>query len=60
MFTHTCSACESRKLIFPSQISGITNTAEGIVVSFTCWCGDTQTTVTGRRSATRSEVVRAA
>ncbi|MGA8256159.1 MAG: hypothetical protein WB767_06240 [Nocardioides sp.] len=60
MFTHTCSACESRKLIFPSQISGIDNTAEGIVVNFTCWCGAAQTTVTGRRAALRSDVVRAA
>ncbi len=64
MFTHTCTACESRKLIFPSQISGIDNTAEGIVVSFTCWCGATQSALTGRRAAeraaARSDVVRAA
>ena len=26
-------------LIFPSQITAMTNTEQGIVVSFTCWCG---------------------
>ena len=60
MFTHTCSHCEKRQLIFPSQITGIDNSERGIVVTFTCWCGAEQTGVTGRRAASRSDVVAAA
>lgn len=60
MFTHTCSHCSKRQLIFPSQITAIDNSAVGITVSFTCWCGAEQTGVTGRRAANRSDVVRAA
>lgn len=50
MFDHTCTACHQRMLIFPSQITGLTNTDHGIVLSFTCWCDAPQTTVTGRRA----------
>ena len=50
MFVHTCTACAQRLLIFPGQITDLTNTDHGIVVSFTCWCGETQTMVTGRRA----------
>lgn len=49
MFTHTCTVCARRQLIFPSQITSLDNTAEGIVLAFTCWCGSEQTAVTGRR-----------
>lgn len=48
MFTHTCTACEQRQLIFPSQITALVNTERGIEVSFTCWCGVDQTHLTGR------------
>lgn len=60
MFTHTCSHCAKRQLIFPSQINKMINTDTGIVVAFTCWCGEAQTMLTGRRAVRRSDVVRAA
>lgn len=47
MFQHTCSACQRRELIFPSQVTGMENTDHGIVVTFTCWCDAEQTMVTG-------------
>ena len=50
MFTHTCSACHRRELIFPSQITGMENTDHGIVVTFTCWCDAEQTMVTGLKA----------
>ncbi|QCW49516.2 hypothetical protein FE634_02190 [Nocardioides dongxiaopingii] len=43
MFVHSCTSCGKRQLTFPSQLSGVTHTDEGMVVSFTCWCGATQT-----------------
>ena len=53
MFAHHCTACDKRLLIFPSQVRALTNTADGIVVEFTCWCGAEQTWVTGRRRPAR-------
>ena len=50
MFTHTCSACHRRELIFPSQVTGMENTDHGIVVTFTCWCDAEQTMVTGLKA----------
>ncbi|GAB3245088.1 hypothetical protein [Nocardioides dilutus] len=47
MFDHTCTECERRQLIFPSQVTSLVNTDHGIVVAFTCWCGAEQTIVTG-------------
>lgn len=60
MFTHTCSHCSKRQLIFPSQINSMANTDAGIVVAFTCWCGASQTMLTGRRAEHRSDVLHAA
>jgi hypothetical protein len=60
MFDHECSACGKRQLIFPTQVTSVTNTDDGIVVAFTCWCGAEQTWVTGRRAATRDRVLTAA
>ncbi len=51
MFDHHCTSCDKRQLIFPSQVTTMTNTEHGIVVAFTCWCGADQTLVTGRASA---------
>ena len=51
MFDHHCTSCDKRQLIFPSQVTTMTNTEHGIVVAFTCWCGAKQTLVTGRASA---------
>ena len=48
MFDHTCTECEKRQLIFPSQITSLVNTDHAIVVAFTCWCGAAQTMTTGR------------
>ena len=45
MFTHDCSACDRRQLIFPSMITGATRTEAGTQVAFTCWCGAEQTAV---------------
>lgn len=59
MFTHTCSACHRRELIFPSQVTGMENTDQGIVVTFTCWCDAEQTMITGVK-APRAAVVPAA
>ena len=60
MFVHTCTACAQRKLVFPSQITDLSNTEDGIVVAFTCWCGADQTLTTGRAAARRSKVALAA
>ena len=51
MFDHKCTACGKRQLIFPTQVASMTNTTDGIVVAFTCWCGADQSWVTGRRAA---------
>jgi hypothetical protein len=51
MFDHTCTACQKRQLIFPSQVTSLENTEHGILVAFTCWCGADQTLLTGRASA---------
>jgi hypothetical protein len=51
MFDHHCTSCDKRQLIFPSQVTTMTNTEHGIVVAFTCWCGAVQTLVTGRAKA---------
>ena len=50
MFVHTCSDCAKRMLVFPSQITDLVNTEHGIVVAFTCWCGQPQTLLTGRQA----------
>lgn len=50
MFLNTCRACGQRQLIFPSQVTSLTNTAHGIVVDLVCWCGAEQTLTTGKRS----------
>jgi hypothetical protein len=47
MFDHYCADCDKRQLIFPSQVTAMTNTDQGIVVDFTCWCGSAQTMTTG-------------
>ena len=49
--TTTAPPATRRQLIFPSQITGVTNTDHGIVVSFTCWCGSEQTWLTGHAAA---------
>ena len=48
MFDHTCTECERRLVIFPSQVTSLANTDPAIIVAFTCWCGAEQTMATGR------------
>lgn len=47
MFDNYCQVCASRVLIFESQVISMATTADGIVVTFTCWCDTVQTQVTG-------------
>ena len=58
MFDSECTECGKRQLIFPSQISSITNTSYGISVVYACWCGAEQTWLTGR-AATAHHLVAA-
>ena len=60
MFANTCTSCGKRQLIFPSQITSLANTERGIEVAYTCWCGASQTWLTGRATSDRAEVVTAA
>lgn len=60
MFDHNCTACGKRQLVFPSQVVSVVNTAAGIVVTHTCWCGAEQTWVTGKAVAERRGVTLAA
>ncbi|WP_341924541.1 hypothetical protein [Nocardioides psychrotolerans] len=53
MFAHTCTACSTRYLIFPSQVTGIRNSAEGVTVDFVCWCDAPQSQVTGKAAGRR-------
>ena len=47
MFDHHCPACGKRQLLFASQITGIVNDEQGIVVLLTCWCGEPAAVRTG-------------
>lgn len=60
MFDHHCTSCAKRQLIFPSQVTGMANTDEGIVVAFTCWCGVEQAMLTGAKASSRAGAVLAA
>jgi hypothetical protein len=60
MFDHACTSCERRQLIFPGQVTALTNTDHGIELSFVCWCGAEQTTLIGRAATERLEVAPAA
>lgn len=42
MFDNYCEACEKRQLILPGQVTAMANTDDGMVVSYTCWCGAAQ------------------
>lgn len=42
-FTHHCTACKRTQLIFPTQLTGVAETDQGVVLSFICWCGAPQT-----------------
>jgi hypothetical protein len=59
MFAHTCTSCHRRTLVFPGQVTSMTNTEHGIVVAFTCWCDAEQVLVTGKRAGARREAAAA-
>ena len=48
MFDNNCQVCAGRVLIFPSQVTSVAKTDDGIVTTFTCWCDTVQTQVTAR------------
>jgi hypothetical protein len=54
MFAHHCSACDNTYVIFESQLTSLANTAHGIEMRFTCWCGAEQTAVEGRLAGIRT------
>jgi hypothetical protein len=47
MFTHHCTSCDKRQLIFFSQVTALAETDRGTAVAFTCWCGEPQTWLSG-------------
>jgi hypothetical protein len=42
MFASTCTSCEKRLLIFPSQITGMARIDGVLACTYTCWCGAEQ------------------
>lgn len=53
MFTHDCTNCDKHQLIFPSQVSSVAGTDQGVALDFTCWCGTVQTHLMAAAAATR-------
>lgn len=51
MFTVDCPIRAATVLVWPSQLIGITNTAEGLELHFRCSCRQPAVLVTGRRAA---------
>jgi hypothetical protein len=43
MFAQHCTDCDRRMLVFPGQIREVAHTGHGFLVTYTCWCGSTQT-----------------
>lgn len=60
MFTHTCSHCSRRQLIFGSQVTAVEAVDNGLAYTFTCWCGKSETALQVTRITERSQTVRAA
>ena len=54
MFAVHCPACNSRRLVFASQVRGIVNDDSGIHVTYACWCGALSTWTTGRKAGTQT------
>lgn len=48
MFDIFCTACERRQLVFPDQVLGIGNDADGIHMVFRCRCESVGVWHTGR------------
>lgn len=49
LFTHTCTSCHRRELIFPDQITGLERLDDAFRIHFTCWCDAPQTHLEPRR-----------
>ncbi|MDN4171902.1 hypothetical protein QWY28_02995 [Nocardioides sp. SOB77] len=60
MFTHVCTACAKRQLIFPSQVTAVAESERGPVATFTCWCGAEQSALYTLAPAKPAKVVLAA
>ncbi|WP_182525467.1 hypothetical protein [Nocardioides dongkuii] len=58
MFTHTCTACAQRQLIFLSQVSAVADSPRGPLATFTCWCGAEQTALMSLTSSSATPVER--
>ena len=50
MFAHHCTACDTRHLIFPSQVKSITNLGGAFATTYQCWCGAEQVWLSARDS----------
>ena len=50
MFAHHCTACDTRHLIFPSQIVSIANLGGAFATTYQCWCGAEQVWLSGKAS----------
>lgn len=48
MFEEYCPTHDSRVLLSPSRIAAIHNSADGVVVTWRCWCGHVGRSVRGR------------
>jgi hypothetical protein len=55
MFVSTCTSCEKRMLIFPSQITGMARIDGVVAATYTCWCGAEQLWHTGEAEDERAE-----
>jgi len=42
MFAHHCTACDTRHLIFPSQVVSLTDLGGAFATTYQCWCGAEQ------------------
>lgn len=42
MFKSHCTACDTTYLVFSGMITRLASGDEGIVVTYTCWCGAEQ------------------
>jgi hypothetical protein len=51
MFAHHCTACDARHLIFPSQVTSLTDVGGGFAVTYDCWCGAEQVYLTSADSS---------
>ena len=55
MFAHHCTACDARHLIFPSQVTSLTDVGGGFAVTYQCWCGAEQVWLSATDSSQLTE-----